>query len=583
MAQRYLDACSYYDPKNILLLEDNYSDIEIIHQLIIQSSLGTSNLKNEKYFSDALKELDKGNYDIILLDLNLPDSSGLENVSVINSRFPTLPIVVLTGIDDLKTALEALKMGAQDYLTKDQINSDILTRSIRYSIERKSSEHLLKEALAESHSRYEQLEKIAKHDFLTQLPNRSYFESVLHRNLHNAMISGKAVALLYLDLNGFKAINDTLGHEVGDELLKLVAQRLNDMVRSSDFVARLGGDEFVVLTDLLDYRSEVFSLVNRILKSFEQEFITEQQALTCQPSIGVAFYPEGPTPEILVKQADYAMYEAKEKRNVPVCFYTKKMRLQFSRTLQIQNELYAAIQNNEFDVHFQKVIDPYNKHNLIYEALLRWNSHLLGNIPPSEFIPVLENGPMADSLTMLALEKSAQLMRSLPKTNITIKINITAAQLSNPEFYSFLLQSLNKLDFPKANLCLELTETELVKNAERCLNHIKKLKRQRIRFALDDFGTGYSSLTNIINLPIDYLKIDRILIRGIDQDTRNQALIAGIIEMAHRLNMIVTAEGIESEPEYHVMQQLGCDLFQGFYFTRPEPLEALITSKEICP
>lgn len=511
------------------------------------------------------------------MNLGLFDATGFNKVEFLRENFPKLPIVILTGQDDLDEAIESLKYGAQEYITKNDITAYTLVRCVSYAKERINHELQLRNELSESTKRYEQLEQISKHDFLTQLPNRSYFESVISQSLYNAMKTGKSLALLYMDLNGFKKINDTYGHEIGDELLKQVAHRLKDGSRRTDFIARLGGDEFVILTDQLEYRSEVFCLVNRILKGFEKSFHIGHHKIGCQPSIGVAYYPEGSTPDVLMKQADFAMYEAKEKRNVPVCFYTKRMRQQYSRTLQIQAQINTAIQQQEFDVHFQKIVDPSNEHHAMYEALLRWKSNLLGNISPTDFIPIIENGPLSNQLTQLVLEKTASLLLKIPDTfkKITMKVNVTATQLCSQEFLELLLSSASKLGIPYHYLCLELTERDMVRNSEQCREQIGKLQNHGIKVALDDFGTGFSSITHLIELPINILKIDRILVQNIDSNCRNQALVAGIIEMAHRLDMKVVAEGVETDAEYKLMQHLGSDFIQGFLFSIPEPLENL--------
>lgn len=562
---------------SILIAEDSVADAEFITQLLEQSSPYAYHTYRVNSFDDISPALDEIYFDVLILNLNLPDRSGLTNVSQLRQSFPKLPIVVLTGQDNLNEAIDSLKCGAQEYITKNDITADLLARSVSYAKQRIDSEIQLKNALDETTKKYEQLERIAKHDFLTQLPNRSYFETVINRNIYNAMQRGKSLALLYLDLNGFKKINDTFGHEVGDELLKQVANRLKNDCRRTDFIARLGGDEFVVLTDQLEYRSEIFSLVNRILQGFNTPFYIGHRKIPCRPSIGVAFYPEGATPEVLMKQADFAMYEAKEKRNVPVCFYTKRMRQQYSRTLQIQTQINDALEKHEFDVHFQKIIDSKSKEHIIFEALLRWNSHILGNVSPADFIPVIENGPVANLLTELVLVKIAALLSRLPDTckNITLKVNITVAQLCSQEFLEMLLSLASKLNIPYHYLCLELTERDMIKNVEQCKEHIRKLQKYGIKVALDDFGTGYSSITHLIDLPIDIIKIDRILVKEIHRKTRNQALVAGIIEMAHRLNIKVVAEGVETSAEYELMNRLGSDYTQGFFFATPQPLESL--------
>ncbi|WP_444994662.1 EAL domain-containing protein [Aliikangiella sp. IMCC44359] len=562
-----------------LMAEDNPADAELVKEMLEQAFLGEYSVVCVDRFCKIKNALDKGTFEALILDMNLPDRSGIENVMLLGKKYPDLPIVVLTGQDDLALAVESLKRGAQDYLSKKHVTPEVLSRSLRYAQERKNIELKLRQALNDSADRNQQLEKMARYDFLTSLPNRSHFDSVANRTLHSALRVNKLVALLYFDINNFKKVNDSYGHAAGDSLLREVAKRLQQTVRETDFVARLGGDEFVLITDLLDEKKEVYKLVNRLLEAFEVPIDIEVHQMQCNISIGVAFFPDAKTLELLMKQADCAMYEAKEKRHVPVCFYTKQMESIYKRNIEIESQIGLAMLNKEFDVCFQRIISASRSDAFIVEGLLRWHSKALGQINPDEFIPILENTPIINQLTYIVLERSKKLMcllEELSQQVERVKINVTISQIVSQPFCKQFLGWLEELNISPNLICLELTEREMVKNATLCRAQIDSLRQHGVQFALDDFGTGYSSITHLLEVPIDYLKLDRILIARIDENERNQALVAGIIEMAHRLNMEVIAEGIECQKELDVIKQLGCDYYQGFLMAKPMPIDELV-------
>ncbi len=562
-----------------LMAEDDPADAELVKQMLAQAFDEEYAVVCVDRFEKIQTALANGTFEALILDMNLPDRSGIDNVSQLGCHFPELPIVVLTGQDDLSVAVEALKRGAQDYLTKNNVTPEVLSRSLRYAQERKSIELKLKKALDDSADRNHQLEKMARHDFLTSLPNRAYFECAATKMLYRAARSNKQVALLYFDLNNFKKVNDNFGHATGDALLRQVANRTKDIARETDFIARLGGDEFVIITDLLESKSEVYSLVNRLLETFEEPFIVESHKLLSSTSIGVAFYPDANNVNSLLKQADCAMYEAKVKRHVPVCFFTTQMGAIYTRNLEIESQIGNALSNNELDVLFQPIHSLSGPAPFHAEALLRWHSPALGYISAKEFIPVIENSPIINELTNIVLKKSKSIIRALVDIGHDVErinINVTASQLTNPSFRKQLLIWLDDYDISPQLLCLELTEREMVKNADQCSEQITMLRDDGFCVALDDFGTGYSSITHLLSMPIDYLKLDRLLVDHIDKNTRNQALTAGIIEMAHRLNMKVVAEGIERKEELTILEQLGCDFLQGFYLSKPTPIDELL-------
>ncbi len=559
-----------------LIAEDNPADEELVKVMLADAFGNQFSAQCVDRFEEISNALFEDHFDALILDMNLPDSSGVNNVSTLSQRFPDLPIVVLTGNDDNEVAIEALKQGAQDYLCKNQVTADSLARSLRYAKERKNIEQQLKDALDNVEQRNAQLEALVKHDHLTQLPNRSYFQDAAERILHRARRQQQKVALLYFDLNQFKKINDTYGHLVGDNLLQQVSERLSSVVRNTDFLARLSGDEFIVITDMLNNRKEIYSLVDRMLTAFERSFTIEGNRISTHPSIGVSFYPEADTLDNLIKQADCAMYEAKSSRSTSVCFYTEQLASHYERSHRIESEMSRALKLREFDTWYQPIICANDPSYVGVEALIRWQSSALGKVSPDEFICIAEGSPIIDDLTETVIAQCAHFYQNLIKKNTVvhkIAINVSAKQMCSGNFSERLLEWLNHHHLPLQTVTVELTERQVVENAQECRKQIIALRDLGIRVALDDFGSGYSSITHLLDLPLDTLKLDRMLIDKIDSNKRNQALVAGIVEMAHRLSMSVVAEGIERKEEYDLVSQMGCDYLQGYFIARPLFLE----------
>ncbi|WP_428240600.1 EAL domain-containing protein [Gynuella sp.] len=555
-----------------LMAEDNPADAELVTEMLRQAFDSQYSIVCVDCFSKVMDALADGTFQALILDMNLPDQSGIDNIMQLGAHYPNLPIVILTGQDDLSSAIDALQNGAQDYLSKNHVTPEILARSLRYAQERKYIEQQLKKALDDAAYRNIQLETQAKYDPLTRLPNRTYFHDAANRILHRAMRAAGQVALLYFDLNGFKKVNDAYGHLIGDKLLQQISSRLTEVVRENDFLARLGGDEFVVITDVLESKQEIYPLVRRIQGQFDHVFEIDTHQIVIRPAIGVAFFPEADSLDLLIKQADSAMYEAKGDLGNPVCFYTEQLAAQFARTQKIEVEMGRALTRGELTSRFQPVIDTTQTDRILVEVLMRWYSPKLGWISPDEFIPVAEFTPAINEITRQAVKDSAEFYNaliSLQNKIDKIAINVCASQLSSRYFCRLFLEWLDEFALPKDKICLELTERQIVENADICRDQIHLLQQHNIQIALDDFGSGYSSITHLLDLPLNILKLDRKLLDGIDRNERNQALTAGIIEMASRLNMKVVAEGIERPEEYKVAVELGCHYLQGFGIAKP--------------
>lgn len=566
-----------------LMAEDNPADAELFSEMLHQAFGDTYSICCVDRYEQIVTTLREGTFEALILDMDLPDRSGIKNISSIGREYPDLPIVVLTGHDDMELAVNSLQNGAQDYLSKNNVTPEMLSRSVRYAKERKFIEHKLKDALLESAKNNSRLKDLANHDTLTGLPNRTYFHDAAIRILKRANRMGKTVALAYFDLDGFKKVNDTYGHVVGDKLLVEVGKRLDTVIRDSDFLARMGGDEFVIITDIIESKQDVYPLVKRILDVFQKPFEIGIHQIISPPSIGIAFLDDANACsedlEQLIKHADCAMYEAKEHQGAKVSFYTDRMAAQYSYNQKIESEIANGLERKEIDTWYQPVIPTSANQTIYLETLSRWHSSELGWVSPSEFIPIAELTPAINGITRIVLENTSTLLQTMDvgaRKHAKMAVNVSAMQLNNDYFCDLLLEWLELYKIPTQNICLELTERQMVQNAQNCLKNIERLRNNSIEFSLDDFGTGFSSITHLLDFPLDTLKLDRMLIDRIDQNARNQALTAGIVEMAHRLDMKVVAEGVERHEEYQMAVSLGCDFIQGYYISRPLPIEETI-------
>lgn len=560
------------DSHVFLMAEDDPADAEVFSEMLSKAFDDSHSVVCVDRFEKIVEALNSGSFQALILDMNLPDRSGIDNVHHLGKQYPSLPIVVLTGNEDLDLAIDSLQSGAQDYLSKNKVTPEMLARSLHYAKERKQIEQRLKEALEDSAYKNLQLEAQARHDPLTGLANRAYFQEVAKRVLLRAQRKNLKAALLYFDLNEFKKINDTYGHLAGDNLLQQVSERLLHVVRETDFLARIGGDEFVIITDTIADKREVYPLVKRIKTQFDSAFDIGPHQLTMSSSIGIAFYPEADNLDLLIKQADCAMYEAKANPDSSTCFFSEQIAAQYARSQKIESLLGQAIEKHQLSATFQPVINLDNENEVHVEALARWHCNNLGEISPDEFIPIAENTPAISGISREMTSQAKKLFEALLhcKLNINcVSINISAMQLASKHFCRLLLQWLDEANLPPNKICLELTERQVVQNIEKCKEQFLMLKSKGIQIALDDFGSGFSSVTHLLDLPFDVLKLDRVLVSYIDQNPRNQALVAGIVEMAHRLDMKVVAEGVEREEEKQVAIDLGCDFLQGYLIAKP--------------
>lgn len=543
----------------LLLVEDNPADVEFLAASLRRQRASDVEMVNVQSLGSATERLASEKFDIVLLDLHLPDASGLDCIDAIQAVDNEIPIVVLSGQDDEEFAVSILNKGAQDYLVKWEGQGRTILRSVRYAIERKRSEL--------------RLNYMAQFDALTGIPNRQFFNDQLTRATARARRDGRKVGLLFLDLDEFKVVNDTLGHDAGDCLLKEVASRIQRSVRTGDVVARLGGDEFAVLLEGLNGPLEVETMANGLLELVSQPYHIVDRQLDITTSIGITMYPNdsGDT-QMMLKNADIAMYQAKENGRNNVTFFTERMHAELIEYHELERDIREALRLNEFHVVYQPKVNANSRRLQGLEALLRWTSPTRGKVGPGVFIPVAEESGHIIPLGYWVLDQVCQTLKTweqmgLPR--VPVSVNVSARQFQQPDFHKRVAQILAAHDIDPALIEIELTEGLVMEDSEAAQMELLRLKRIGLRISIDDFGTGYSCLSYLRRFPIDVLKIDRSFIMEIGVSQDGESIIDAIISLARSLRLETVAEGVETTEQLNFLLERGCYIVQGYLFGVP--------------
>jgi diguanylate cyclase (GGDEF)-like protein/PAS domain S-box-containing protein len=419
------------------------------------------------------------------------------------------------------------------------------------------------------------IQQLAYHDPITGLPNRTLLYDRLQLAINRAERDSHGVAVLFLDLDRFKAINDSLGHSVGDQLLKLVAHRLQDCVRSSDTVARLGGDEFVVLIAALENDHAIGMVVMKILEQLSEPYKIEGHDVYTTASIGIALYPrDGHGAEDLLKNADMAMYQAKEAGRNTCHFFSPELNMRATERLLLESTMRRALERQEFFLVYQPQMELISGHVIGLEALIRWRHPDLGIVPPDHFIPIAEDTglivPMGEWVLATACKQAMEWQQE-GHPPLRIAVNISARQFRQKNLGLRIEKILEETGLDPTLLELELTESAVMENPDEAILTLRQLKKMGITLSIDDFGTGYSSLSHLKHFPIDRLKIDRSFVQHVTRDHNDATIAEAIIALAHSMKLTVVAEGIEHVEQLEFMSQRSCDTMQGYYLSRPIP------------
>jgi diguanylate cyclase (GGDEF)-like protein len=548
----------------VLLIEDNPGDARLIELMLAEDPDTPFRLSCVDRLSRGLEFLSAQKPGIVLLDLSLPDSHGLETFDKVFAHSPAVPIIVLTGNDDQMLALSAVKTGAQDYLVKGKLDRELLVRAMHYSIERKRYQ--------------EQLEHQANYDALTGLPNRN----LLHDRLKQAVFAQRqqrSIAVVFIDLDHFKFINDSLGHNAGDRLLRQMADRLREAVRDGDTVSRLGGDEFILVLNDQHNEDFVFRAMQRIIAKVGEPVVLEGQELTVTCSAGISLYPQdGPDVDTLLKNADAAMYRAKDHGRNNFQFYTAEMNKLVNERLSMEASLRRAVERNELTLHYQPKHDLRSGAIVGVEALVRWNHPEWGLVYPDRFVPLAEEtgliGPIGEWVLRTACAQNRAWQNAgLPP--VVMSVNLSPRQFRQDALFKTVARILAETALRPEFLEMEITESMVMHNMEISVAILKGLRELGVHLSVDDFGTGYSSLSYLKTLPIGILKIDRSFVNDIDGVAgQSDGLLArAIISLGHSLKLKVIAEGVETESQLDFLKAHHCDEAQGFFFSKPVPPE----------
>lgn len=555
------DALGGTDPVRILLVEDDPNAAVLVGEMLRTSWPERLVLVHAERLSEAAQELLERGASCVLLDSSLPGTDQLGSVAQIRTAAPEVPIVVLAEWPDEAAALGALRSGAQDFLIKRELSTELLRRTVCYAIERKCAEA--------------QLAQQALHDQLTGLPNRALFLDRLGVALDRSRRTNAQVAVLFLDVDNFKTINDTLGHGSGDALLTTLAGRLREMLRPMDTVARYGGDEFTLLLEDLESEREAVLIAERIIQTAAAPIHLEAGEAEATLSIGIAMIDDPSIPpETAIREADAAMYRAKELGRSRYELFDEASRRRATDRLELETALGHAVERSELRVHYQPRVSLGSELGVTgFEALVRWEHPQRGLMAPAEFIPLAEETGMVVGIGRFVVDEALRDIVAWRgfKSDIIVSVNLSARQLEDPGLTRMLMAAIDASGVDPAALCLEVSEATVTHNPEAAMLALQELKTIGVRLALDDFGIGAASLSDLKRLPVDTLKIHESFVRAIDDRPKDASVVGAVVKLGHALGLGVAAEGVETDIELAELRALGCDGAQGFLLGRPVP------------
>ena len=574
-----MTSTSRQDRPHVLVIDD-----DSLIRLLVTEALQAEGLKVSEAESgeQGLRQFAESGADAVLLDVMMPSGIDGFETCVELRKIPGgehTPVLMMTGLEDLESINRAFEVGATDFITKP-INFPLLGHRVRYML--RSSDTT--KCLVESERR---LHRLAYFDNLTDLPNRQYFREHLQRMVSLAIRQERKLAVLFLDLDGFKRINDTLGHHLGDLVLQSTGERLRKSIRASDAItrpgggrdgaslARLGGDEFTVLLSEIDRAEDAAIVAERIRLTLAESLKVGDHELFTTTSIGIAVCPDdGVDAEELLKNADLAMYYAKRGGGNMYRYFSAKMTEAALRRLTMENHLRKAIERGELDLHYQPQLDVATGEIRGLEALLRWESSDLGRVSPADFIPLAEETGLIVPIGEWVLRQAcnqAKAWRDKGMLLARMAVNVSGIQFLHKGFPALVSAVLAETGLEPQALELELTESALMQDADGAIHTLQTLKGLGVQLAIDDFGTGYSSLSRLKHFPIDRLKIDQVFVRDIEMDANNAAIAVAVIAMAGSMDMKVVAEGVETDSQLAFLKDKHCDEVQGFLLSRPLP------------
>jgi diguanylate cyclase (GGDEF)-like protein len=558
----------------ILIIDDEQPNVRLLERLLLSG--GFAETRGTTDARQAMALFEEVQPDLVMLDLHMPHLDGYAVLELLRSRVGPneyLPILVLTA-DTSRTAKErALTNGAMDFLTKPLERTEVLLRT-RNLLE---TRHLHLSLKDENRALETKLVYQAFHDSLTGLANRALFRDRAEHALARSS-RGERVAVLLLDLDDFKGVNDTLGHGEGDKLLEIVADRLRKATRGCDTIARIGGDEFAVLLEGVPTLDDAIQVVDRITEALSPPIALQGREVTVGASIGVAHARGEENVDELLRNADVAMYRAKDEGKGGHAVFEPGMYAALLERLELASDLGNALERGELHVLYQPIVELDSGCLTGVEALVRWHHPTHDMSSPKTFIPLAEETGLIVPIGRWVLGEACRQGRRWQLSGgrpLTVSVNVSARQLVDPEFARDVAAALAESQFPAERLILEITESTLMADSPEALDRLHELKALGVRLAIDDFGTGYCSLSYLQRFPLDILKIDKGFIAQMATNGNDAALASTIVALAATLKLFTVAEGVEDAAQRQQLLALGCDHGQGFLFARPVPASAI--------
>ncbi len=514
----------------------------------------------------ALPLLLSDEFDVALVDYYWGQDSARDLLNVTRIQACKTPIVIMTDEIEKQVAEDAIRVGAADYLIKDQIDAPLLERTLRYAIERKTME--------------QHLARLAHYDSLTDIPNRILFRDRLEHAILLAERDTTNFCLMFIDLNGFKQVNDNFGHDAGDEIIKVCAQRLNNCLRRSDSVARMGGDEFTLLLQNTDNNRDVALIAEKVIQAISQPTIIKGYEVVVGCSIGIAIYPQaGRDAESLFKHADMAMYKAKQDSDSNYQFFTESMNKDVKRQLRMEADLRLALKKQQFILHYQPRIDVTTGKLVAVEALLRWNKPGVGLINASEFIATAEETGVITAIGYWVIRQACHDLKRLQSVvgyQVMMAINLSLKQFRDENLVHHVASIFNEFAINPGDIEFEITETAFSENLDLITLCMKPLAYFGVNFLLDDFGSGHSSLLHLQRLPMSSVKIDLNYLIELNRSLVDRRLVAATIAFAQHLGKQLVIEGVETQHQLEWLVSLGCDQMQGHLFSEAKELDVVL-------
>ncbi|NOQ70178.1 MAG: EAL domain-containing protein, partial [Gammaproteobacteria bacterium] len=544
-----------YEEKPVVVLADDDPSIRLMVRHVLESE--DFDIVEASDGLEAIKAVEKHHPALILLDAVMPGIDGFTTCKQIKDKgYTDIPVMMITGLDDDASVERAYEVGAIDFITKP----------IKWAVLKHRVKSVVAKVVAER-----KVQLLAYRDTLTSLPNRLLFADRLEQAVIRCERSRTSMALMLVDIDDFKLVNDSFGHDAGDKLIKAVGQLISKSLRRADTIARLGGDEFAVIIEGINSPDDAISIADNLTTILEHNVRLDDQETYTSASIGIAVYPDdGKDARTLLKNADTAMFRAKENGRHCFQFYKPEMSVTAMERLDLENSLKAAFENDEFLIYYQPVIDIHKNEIVAVEALLRWQHPDKGMIHPVDFISIVEDCGLIVALgewLIFSICKQISIWQDAGLEKQHVSINLAPRQFKEQDLVVVFTQAMSEYDVDASSLSVEITERTLIDNIGEVEATLKKLRSMGMRIMLDDFGTGYASLAYLKEFPVDVVKIDREFIAGIPDNREDSAIVEAIAGLTRGLNLSLIAEGVENEPQLKVLKSIGCQYAQGYYWS----------------